>query len=262
MPSQIHRLSFYHLANGFSGLKRLCRLFSNRRKMRGHVISKWGSRRTKNINVGGDAIFHHVKLGWIGNTLRMTRRTDFVVEVPGVRRVALEYRWVSASEQDILFLRLFLENGKARAFFLDNDPVQTNVREVSAELERLEDVFRWLLPTEYIHRHGDVGIYRRESVPVTSHLIPVQSYPESFVPILSKRHALEPAISCEFYTGDGRYHLKVIQPARMVHPEHPAISLSPGIYELLAARGAPLPEFVGLRDGESAQLERVKGLTS
>lgn len=206
------------------------------------------------MNIGTDEIFHHVSLHWSGNTLRMTRGEEFVIEVRDVVGLVEERRWLAASEQDILFLRLSTQDGGRRAFFIDSDPVQTNVREVSSELERLDDVFPWLLPLDYTHRQGDVGLYQRTTLPPSAGLITREEYPDSFIHILSKRHALDPVDACDFFSGDGRYHVRVNQPARLVHPEHPAITLTPGIYEFLGARGTPLPEFVGLREGESAEL--------
>src|SRR5215210_7708741 len=161
------------------------------------------------MNVGVDETFHHVNMCWSGDTLRVTRRDEFVVEVGDVVEVSEERRRVEASEQDIVFLRLFTRGGGPRAFFIDSDPVQTNVREVSPELERLDDVFPWLLPPGYTHRQGDVGIYRRDAVPPSARPVAREEYPERFVDILSKRHALEPAAACDFFGGDGRYHVVV-----------------------------------------------------
>jgi hypothetical protein len=206
------------------------------------------------MNIGVDENFHHVQMRWSGNTLHMTRGDEFVAEVKGVVSLTEERRWMDASEQDILFLRLFTEDGGQRAFFIDSDPVQTNVREVSSELERLDEVFPWLLPSDYTHRQGDVGIYQRATLPSSAALIDREEYPERFIHILSKRHALDPVADCDFFVGDGRYHVRVNRQSRLVHPEHPAIALSPGIYELIGARGTPLPEFVGLREGESQEL--------
>lgn len=205
------------------------------------------------MKIGMDEVFHNVSILWRGQTLRMTRGAEFVVEVREVVEIVEERLWMASSEQDILFLRLFTQDGP-RAFFIDSDPVQTNVREVSPDLERLADVFPWLLPSDYTHRQGDVGIYQRPTLPPSAELIVRKAYPESFIHILSKRHALDPVTACDFFVGDGRYHVRVNQPSRLIHPEHPAIALAPGIYELLGARGTPLPEFVGLRAGESAEL--------
>jgi hypothetical protein len=206
------------------------------------------------MDIGMDETFHHVDMRWSGNTLRMTRRDEFVAEVRGVVGIVEERRWIESSEQDILFLRLSTKDDGWRAFFIDSDPVQTNVREVSSELERLDDVFPWLLPPDYTHRQGDVGIYQRATLPPSAGPIAREEYPELFMHILSKRHALDPVDACDFFTGNGLYHVRVNSPSRLIHPEHTAIALAPGIYELLGARGTPLPEFVGLREGESAEL--------
>jgi hypothetical protein len=206
------------------------------------------------MDIGVAQAFHHVNMSWSGNTLHLTRRDEFVAEVRGVVGIVEERRWMADSEQDILFLRLCTQDDGWRAFFIDSDPVQTNVREVSSELERLDDVFPWLLPTDYTHRQGDVGIYQRTALPPAAGPIAREEYPELFIHITSKRHALDPVEVCDFFVGNGLYYVRVNRPARLVHPEHPAIALAPGIYELLGARGTPLPEFVGLREGEAAEL--------
>lgn len=206
------------------------------------------------MDIGVEENFYNVNMRWSGDVLRITRRDEFVVEVGDVVGVAEERRRVDDSEQDILLIRLLTRDGGRRVFFIDSDPVQTNVREVSAELERLDDVFSWLLPPGYTHRQGDVGIYLRNGLPPSAQLIAREEYSDRFVHILSKRHALEPADACDFFVVDRLYHVRVNRPARLIHPEHTAITLTPGVYELLGARGTPLPEFVGLREGESPEL--------
>lgn len=206
------------------------------------------------MNIGVDEDFYHVSMRWSGDTLRMTRGDEFVAEVKDIVEVIEERQWVSASEQHIIFLRLTKRDGERLAFFIDSDPVQTNVREVSSKLERLEDVFPWLLPSDYTHRQGDVGIYRRAALPSSAAPITKEEYPDRFINILSRRHALAPDSACDFYAGDDLYYVRVNEPARLIHPEHPAIVLAPGLYELIGARGTPLPEFTGLREGEASEL--------
>lgn len=210
------------------------------------------------MRIGTDDSFHHVAMRWGGDTLHITRRGEYVTVVEGVVRIDEERRRAEESEQDILFLRLTTRCG-LRAFFIDSDPVQTNVREVAPELERLDEVFPWLLPTGYTHRQGDVGIYRSAVLPPTALRIPREEYADHFVDILSKRHALDPMSACEFYIGDNHYYVSVNGPARLMHPEHPAIPLEVGLYQLIGARGTPLPVFVGLREGETPELRGEVG---
>lgn len=206
------------------------------------------------MKVGVDAFFHHVEIRWRGEDVELTRRGDFVADVRGVVAIAEERRYVAASRQHLLLLRMTRRGGGARLFFLDSDPVQTNVREVAPELGGLDEVLGWLLPPGFAHRQGDVGLYRARDLPPAVRPVAPAEYPEQFVSVLSKRHHLEPAAACEFFAGGDRFFVRVARAARLVHPEHPALALGPGLYELVGARGTPLPHFVGLRDGETAAL--------
>lgn len=205
------------------------------------------------MEIGVRGSFYHVAWSWRGNDLNITRGQDFVTDVTGVARITEERRSSPASEQELMFLRLFTHDHGTRALFIDNDPVQTNVREVSPELEKLDDVLMWLLPPDYTHRQGDVGVYSRSSLPAAARRIPPEDYPDCFLGILSKRHAFDPVSSCEFYVGEKSYYVVAREPARLVHPEHSAVDLAPGTYEVIGARGTPLPEFVGLREGETRE---------
>lgn len=208
------------------------------------------------MKIGVDDHFHNVAWVWNGRTLNITRGEDWVTRVVGVLGISEEHRLVPASDQAILFVRFLIQGNGVRALFIDDDCVQTNVREVSPDLLTLDDVLLWLLPPDYTRRQGDVGVYRRTALPPGLNRINADEYPEHFSLILSKRHALQPITSCEFYVGNNRYYVVLDRAARLVHPEHSAIDLESGIYELIGARGQPLPQFVGLREGEiSARAE-------
>jgi hypothetical protein len=207
------------------------------------------------VRVGVDASFHHVEIRWRGEDVELTRGRDFVAAVRGVVAIDEERRYAEETRQHLLLLRMTLRAGGARLFFLDGDPVQTNVREVAPELDGLDAVLAWLLPPGYAHRQGDVGLYRGRDLPPAARPVAPAEYPQAFVSVLSERHHLEPAAACEFFAGGDRFFVRVARAARLVHPEHPALALGPGLYELVGARGTPLPHFVGLRDGETAALE-------
>lgn len=202
------------------------------------------------MRVGIDDKFFKIDIRWDGETAMLRRGEEYVANIPGVIAITEERRDLPESEQVVLLLRLFRRDGSVRTLFLDTDPVQSNVREVAPHLERLDDVFDWLLEPGYMHRQGDVGIYAAAAIPADCRAVAAAEYADHFAPILSKRHALEPLEACEFHVGDGTYFVRVHGPARLVHPEHHAIAVAPGLYEIRGARGTPLPEIVGLRHGE------------
>jgi len=208
------------------------------------------------MKIGLDASFYHLHFQWTGDLVRLTRQDDYVTEIADVIRIEEEVRRLEESEQNILLLRFHDRHGRVRTLFIDNDPVQTNVREIASELDRLDNVFAWLLPLDYVYRQGDVGLYRRTEIPVQADKISTSSYADRFIEVLSKRHSLDPVGSCEFYSHNDKFYVHVIAPVRLNHPEHESISLETGIYELIGARGTPLPEFVGLRTNEKPALER------
>lgn len=207
------------------------------------------------ICIGVDSSYHHLNLHWHGDTLVMTRQGEFVAKFPQITGIQQEYARLAESEQDILLLRLDNANGQAHVLFIDNDPVQTNVRLVSDQVTRLADVYAWLLPQDFVHRQGDVGIYLRNELPPDVEEVSADDYPDQFIDILSKRHAFDPPDACRFYVSPTAHYVMVRTPARLIHPEHHAQPLAPALYQLIGARGTPLPEFVGLREGESAELK-------
>jgi hypothetical protein len=206
------------------------------------------------VKIGTNESFHHVLFQWSDGSVVLTRQNDYVTEIKNVVRVEEEFCRLEESQQDVLLLRFHDQQGGVRTLFIDSDPVQTNVREVAGHLERLDQVFAWLLPLDYVHRQGDVGLYSRETLPADVERVPSDLYPDRFIEVLSRRHGFDPENACEFYAVDDRFYVRVVGVASMIHPEHEAIPLSPGLYELVGARGTPLPEFVGLRPGETRSL--------
>lgn len=214
------------------------------------IIRRFGTTGDHDMEIGVDTTFFNIDITWDGDTARFRRDGEYVTDVHGVTALELERRDVPESEQTVMLLRLRCGDGSARALFLDADPVQSNVREVAPHLERLDDVFDWLLEPGYVHRQGDVGIYARQAIPILAHRLSAAEYPDAFEPILSKRHQLSPAESCEFFAGGGVWFVRVREAARLIHPEHHALSLEPGLYEIRGAQGTPLPSFSGLRANE------------
>jgi CBS domain-containing protein len=211
-------------------------------------------RRETNMNIGIDTAFHNIDITWSGRTAHFRRDGEFVTDVEDVQSIDVERRELPESEQTVMLLRLRSGDGSVRTLFLDADPVQSNVREVAPELERLDDVFDWLLEPGYVHRQGDVGIYPASDIPPAARCLAPAEYADAFEPILSKRHQPSPAERCEFFVAQNAWFVRAGEGVRLVHPEHHAIALQPGLYEFRGARGTPLPSFSGLRAHERSAL--------
>jgi len=207
------------------------------------------------VRIGVDSTYYRLNLRWKHNSLKIIRQEEIVAEFNGVCEVLQEYGWLQQSAQDILLLRLRCHDGTLHCLFIDNDTIQTNVRLVSNALTRLSDVYPWLLPQDFLHRQGDVGIYVRNALPIGVHEISADSYPKAFAEVLSQRHSFDPAPRCRFYVGEELYYVRVMEQIRLVHPEHEALLLEPGLYQLIGAAGTPLPHFIGLRPGEATELK-------
>lgn len=205
------------------------------------------------IKIGTDSVYHHLNLQWNSDTLVMTRQGVFLAEFRDVSSIQQEYARMEESQQDVLLLRLHDRHGNVHSLFIDNDPVQTNVRLISSEVSRLADVYGWLLPSGYVHRQGDVGLYLRDKLPRNARKVSAKDYPQRFIGILSKRHDFIPTDSLQFYATRNTYYVRVVEPVRLIHPEHDALPLVPGLYRLIGAKGIPLPKLIGLRRSESAE---------
>lgn len=205
------------------------------------------------MRLGESQTFHNVQFRWTGQRLTITRGEDHVIDIENVESVVTEQRAAPETHQFLLYLRVHAAD-KCFVFFIDADEVQTNVRLVSSDLGTLDEVLGWLLPPGFVHRQGDVGIYERQPSS-DAREIPSAQYPVVFEGVLSGRHSLEDPESCRFFSDGDRYFVEVRRDTCLVHPEHPAITLEPGWYQLVGARGECLPSFIGLRDGESAAYE-------
>jgi hypothetical protein len=207
------------------------------------------------FQIGVDTAFFKIAISWEGTTALFRRNGELVIDVSNVVRLSEEWRESPQTEQTILFLRLFRADGSVCSLFLDNDNVQSNAREVSPDLERLDDVFPWLLDQDFVHRQGDVGVYACAQVPLLATLVSEEHVLDMFEPVLSRRHTFDPLSSCELFVGNNSYYVRVNKPVRLIHPEHRSIPLAIGLYEIRGARGTALPNYIGLRDNERAALE-------
>lgn len=194
------------------------------------------------MRIGESTTFHHLQLDWQGNTLRIGRAGELVCELPDLCHTQAERRHLPG--QEVLFLKAAAADGDVQALFIDYDSVQTNVRRVASHLADIDEVLGWLLPPGFLCRQGDVGFYPRPDLPSAVRCL--GSYPSDsdggdLAALLNRRHLFEPAGSCRFFAGEnGDFHVQVAERARVVHPEHEAVTLEPGIYQILGARGEAL----------------------
>lgn len=213
-------------------------------KILGNCVKK-----EREIKIGKDSTFYNLDFLWKGKDLLISRKSEFVTSAKNVRDLVVEEYDEPASSQKILLMRFTCEEGE-RLLFIDADPVQTNAREVSPSLQSLKDVYDWLLSPDYAYRHGDVGVYARDTLPVGCQSVSPEKYEAAFEPVLSLRHVFKPAANCEFFVTKDRYFCRIGQDVQLMHPEHAPEALEPGLYEIIAARGVALPNIVGLREGE------------
>ncbi|MGJ4939536.1 CBS domain-containing protein [Bradyrhizobium sp. HKCCYLS1011] len=203
------------------------------------------------VQIGRDTTFFNLTFVWYGRKLAIVRQGELVTEIDGVMRLQEQYRYESGSKQHVLLLTVDSEQSGRRVLFIDADPVQTNVREVDCALSNIDETYAWLLPQDFLHRQGDVGIYARDAVPGHLPLVPSGDYERVFEPAFSGRHVLVPVEGFVFYSDGSSFYVEVLcAKARIMHPEHHPVELRSGFYEIREARGIPLPSFSGLRDGE------------
>jgi hypothetical protein len=190
------------------------------------------------VQPGQDLDFHGLSFRWSGRDLRISRGAMCLVELAGITRLATERRRTSSSQ--LMLLECALGDGTRRRLFIEGDERQASAREVAADLDDLDAVLGWLLPPGYAYRQGDVGFYRREALPLG--LRPVESSDDrrECEQVLGRRHLLDPPDACRLWV-DGAAYVDVLRETRLVHPEHEPVTIEPGTYEIVAARGVPLP---------------------
>jgi hypothetical protein len=202
------------------------------------------------MKIGEDFIFHNVTLRWKGNDLTITIRNQTAAQVNSVVSIFEEYGYDRMTDQALLHLKFLLENGQVRAFFLDYDNIQTNIREVSPDPKNLQDLLNWLLPREYLVRQGDIAFYERYALPVIARIVDIIEFQRVLYPLIGARHRFEADHKCDFLVANDRFFIVVHEVLRLVHPEHKPVVLKAGYYELLIARGSVLPEEVFVRQAK------------
>jgi hypothetical protein len=184
-------------------------------------------------------------------SLTVTRRRDEILVLKEVTDLTIDDAR-ETGEEHLLLLRSSTSRYD-RVFFLDHDKIQTNIREVVPTLRNLEDTIRWLLPTDYVDRQGDIGVYSC-AIPSRARFCPWEDYEKTFAPVLNERHVIDRPEDCLFATHGKRRFVSVLRPLLMVHPEHPPITIPHGEFELVKARGMSFPILQYVRDCQPGSL--------
>ena len=187
-----------------------------------------------------------------GRRLSIRQDAYMVLSLEEVRDITSERLALSTGER-VLHLRV-LGRGRARSFFLSHDLLQTNVREVPSHLPNLAAVLEWLLPSFFLARQGDVGLYLRNRLPAGASEIAVGAYAVALTHVLGRRHRFAPLVHCRFFGHRRRAFVRVHQAVRLLHPEHAPLRIDSGLYEIRAARGRALPGATRVRESSSELL--------
>ena len=166
---------------------------------------------------------------------------SILVRIHAARTVDWEASKNRLQRGTICRFRVTFSRGLGRTFFLSADSRQATLREIHPSLWTLRSALQWLLPPGYAHRQGDIGIYRREQLPTQVRAVSIEHWLNEYAPILHFRHRLVPLAACAFYKTRKRYFVRLQSKARIIHPEHEAVLIPPGLYELVGARGRPIP---------------------
>jgi hypothetical protein len=177
---------------------------------------------------------------WSGSDVRITQDGETIVQITNVVRVEEDLLSRPETAQDSVLLRLWQKPDVVRALFIDDDQHQTSVREVDPSLVDVNAVIEWLLPAGYMCRQGDIGIYRRDRLPPNVREVRVPADTERLKRIVG-RHVLDRQDACKVFISGTRPFVLVQELVRLIHPEHSAIELDKGLYELVASRGRVLP---------------------
>lgn len=157
----------------------------------------------------------------------------------------------------VRLISIMSSSEKKNNYFIWRDATQSTIREVDQSLQNLESVLRWLLPTGYSYRQGDIALYECSSewqsyFVCRSNLINV-----SLDTILGSRHFFDPPCLCANGNDGvvaGRLIVMLEEPSLLMHPEHGSLKVAPGIYEVIAAKGKPLPVEYILKESKQLTL--------
>jgi len=197
---------------------------------------------------GEGRTFHEARFDRSGERLTIRLREYVVDEIDAVSTVHMELGRDHATGQELLFLKVEAGCG-SRAFFVDYEHGQTNVREVSPTLASLSETLAWLLPPGFLLRQGDLAFYRMKQMPQGAQEVSLEQFERLLLPKIGGRHLICAAPTCQFYVLEGRrFFFYVVEDMQVTHPEHPRAVMKPGSYELAIARGRSLPEYLEIRE--------------
>jgi hypothetical protein len=199
---------------------------------------------------GEERTFHDARFSQSGERLTIRLREYIVDEIDAVSTVHMESGLDHATGQELLFLKVVAEGG-TRAFFVDYEHGQTNVREVSPTLTSLSGTLAWLLPPGFLLRQGDLAFYPMRQLPQDVQEVSLEQFERLLLAEIGGRHLICAAPTCKFYVEASRFFFYVSEGMQVTHPEHPPAVLNPGHYELAIARGRSLPEYFEIREART-----------
>jgi hypothetical protein len=199
---------------------------------------------------GEERSFHEARFSQSGERLTIRLREYVVDEIDAVSTVHIELGRDHATVQELLFLKVEAAGG-TRAFFVDYEHGQTNVREVSPLLTSLSETLAWLLPPGFLLRQGDVAFYPIRQLPHDVQEVSLAQFERLLLPQIGGSHLICCAPTCTFYIEGSRFFFHALEGLQVTHPEHPPAVLNPGSYELAIARGRSLPEYLEIREAKT-----------
>src|SRR5436190_9767032 len=146
---------------------------------------------------GEERAFHEARFSQSGERLTIRLREYIVDEIDAVSTVHLESGLDHATGQDLLFLKVEAGEG-TRAFFVDYEHGQTNVREVSPTLTSLAGTLAWLLPPGFLLRQGDVAFYPMRQLPQDVREVSLEQFERLLLPKIGGSHLICAAPACKF----------------------------------------------------------------
>jgi hypothetical protein len=195
--------------------------------------------------------FHEARFSQSGGRLTIRLREYVVDEIDAVSTIHMERGRNHATGQELLFLKVEAGGG-TRAFFVDYEHGQTNVREVTPTLASLSETLAWLLPPGFLLRQGDLAFYRMKQMPQGVQEVSLEQFERLLLPKIGGRHLICAAPTCKFYVREAcRFFFYVVEGMQVTHPEHPPAVMKPGPYELAIARGRSLPEYLEIREART-----------
>ena len=199
---------------------------------------------------GEERAFHEARFSQLEGRLTIRLRDYVVDKIDAVSTVHMELGRDQATGQELLFLKVEAGGG-ARAFFVDYEHGQTNVREVSPTLASLSGTLAWLLPPGFLLRQGDLAFYPMKQLPQDVQEVSLEQFERLLMPKIGGRHQICAAPTCKFYVEPSRFFFYVSEGMQVTHPEHPPAVLNPGPYELAIARGRSLPLYFEIREART-----------